>query len=140
MVDADGHPYRYEHLDDKKFFAFYFGANWCAPCHAFSPDFVKFADEALPKHPELAIVLMSNDPQPGPMLAYMKEEKMPFPAVPQTVLLQSSLLSSYAAQMIPHLIVVDRFGKVLATSDDASGNRSDPKDTIDALTKLLAAQ
>jgi thiol-disulfide isomerase/thioredoxin len=139
LVDSDGKPYDGKHLEDTKVFAFYFGANWCAPCHAFSPDFVKFAGDALSRHPELAIVLMSNDPQPGPMLAYMKEEKMPFPAVPQADLLKSSLLSSYAAQMIPHLIVVDRFGKILASSDDRSGNRSDPMDTARELGKLLDA-
>ncbi len=139
MVDADGRPYHYDHPGDKKFFAFYFGASWCAPCHAFSPDFVKFLDDALPRHPELAAVLLSNDQQPDQMLAYMKEEKMPFPAVPLSDLNRSRLLSSYAAQMIPQLVIVDRFGKVLASNDDNHGNRGDPKDTIDALGKLLAA-
>jgi thiol-disulfide isomerase/thioredoxin len=138
MVDSEGKPYRDEHLNDKKFFAFYFGANWCAPCHAFSPDFVKFCNDAMPKHPELAVVLMSNDEKPAEMLAYMTEEKFPFPAVPLTELNKSTLLSSYAAKMIPHLIVVDRFGKVLASNDDEQGNRGDPKDTIDVLAKLLA--
>jgi nucleoredoxin len=139
MVDADGNAYQ----DDwaaKKFFAFYFGANWCAPCHAFSPDLVKFMDDALPKHPELAAVLLSNDQQAGPMLAYMKEEKMPFPAVPLTKLNQSSYLSGYAGQMIPHLVIVDRFGTLLASDDDGHGNRVDPRDTIAILAKLLAAQ
>lgn len=139
LVDADGNAYHDEHLGDKKIFAFYFGANWCAPCHAFSPDFVKFLNESMPRHPELAVVLLSNDEQPGQMLAYMKEEKMPFPAVPLKDLRQSSFLSSYEAQMIPHLVIVDRFGKVLASNDDNHGNRADPKDTIDALGKLLAA-
>jgi len=137
LVDADGKPYHNDHLGDKKIFAFYFGANWCAPCHAFSPDFVKFLDDALPQHPELAAVLLSNDQQPDQMLAYMKEEKMPFPAVPLKDLNQSSLLSSYAAEMIPHLVIVDRFGKVLAYNDDNHGNRTDPKDTITALNHLL---
>jgi thiol-disulfide isomerase/thioredoxin len=139
LVDADGKPYHDDHLDDKKFFAFYFGANWCAPCHAFSPGFVKFLDATMPQHPELAVVLMSNDPLLAQTLTYMRDEKMPFPAVSQKDLLQSSLLSSYAAKMIPHLIIVDRFGRVLATSDDASGNRSDPMDTVAALGKMLAA-
>ncbi|MGD1030468.1 MAG: thioredoxin-like domain-containing protein [Opitutaceae bacterium] len=139
LVDSDGKPCHDDHLEGKKFFAFYFGANWCQPCHDFSPGFVKFLNGVMPQHPELAVVLMSNDPQPAQMLAYMKEEKMPFPAVPQKDLLQSSLLMSYAAKMIPHLVIVDRFGKVLATSDDSNGNRFDPMDTAAALGKMLAA-
>ena len=139
LVDADGHPVHDEHLADKKLFALYFGAGWCAPCHAFSPDLVKFLDGALPAHPELAAVLLSNDKDDGQMLAYMKEEQMPFPAVPPKPLLQSGLLMTYAAPIIPHLVVVDRFGRVLASNDDGHGNRTDPKDTIDALARLLAA-
>lgn len=93
----------------------------------------------MPRPPELAVLLLSNDEQPDQMLAYMKKEKMPFPAVPLKDLNQSSLLSSYAAKMIPHLVIVDRFGRVLASNDDDHGNRVDPKDTIDALSKLLTA-
>ncbi|HXP59283.1 MAG TPA: thioredoxin-like domain-containing protein [Dongiaceae bacterium] len=136
LVDAEGRPVR-DPLGDKKIFAFYFGANWCAPCHAFSPDLVRFLDDALPRHPELEAVLMSNDQQPAQMLAYMREAKMPFPAVPLSDLNRSSLLSGYAVKMIPHLVVVDRFGKLLASNDDDRGNRADPKDTVDALGKLL---
>jgi hypothetical protein len=137
LVDADGAAYRDEHLGEKKFFALYFGANWCAPCHAFSPDFVKFLNDALPRHPELAVAMLSNDEDPAQMYAYMKAEKMPFPAVPLKALNGSGLLSSYAVKMIPHLVIVDRFGNILASNDDDTGNRADPRETIDALRKLL---
>jgi hypothetical protein len=140
MVDADGRPYRDDHLGDKKVFALYFGAGWCAPCHDFSPDFVKYLDGALPQHPELGVVFLSNDKQVQGMYAYMKEAQMPFPGVPPDVLVKSSILMGYSAQMIPQLVVVDRFGKVLACNDDHHGNRGDPKDTIGELDKLLKAQ
>ncbi len=140
MVDADGRPYRDEHLGDKKYFALYFGAGWCAPCHTFSPALVKFLDEALPKHPELAAVFLSDDKALPPMFAYMKQERMPMPAVPPQAVNGSSLLLGYASQMIPQLVIVDRFGRVLATSDDNHGNRIDPADTVAALGKLLAGQ
>lgn len=39
---------------------------------------------------------------------------------------------------IPQLIIVDRFGNILASNDDHPGNRGDPKDTIGALDQLLA--
>jgi nucleoredoxin len=142
MVDADAKPYQDDHLEDKKFYALYYGAGWCPPCRVFSPDLVKFADEALPKHPELAIVLLSNDHQPSEMFAYMKDEKMPFPAVLPAELDKSSLLSSYAAdtKLIPHIVIVDRFGKMIVDNADAQGNLTDATDTIAALDKLLNAQ
>ena len=64
LVGADGKPYHDEHLGDKKIFALYFGAGWCPPCQAFSPDFVKFVHDAMPRHPELAVVFLSDDKQP----------------------------------------------------------------------------
>jgi thiol-disulfide isomerase/thioredoxin len=139
MVDADGKPYHDEHLGDKKLFAFYFGAGWCPPCRAFSPDFVKFADEAMPRHPELAVVLLSDDHSPAELFAYMKEENMPFPAVQPKDLDQSSLLMSFTAdtRLIPHLVVVDRFGKVLQSNADPQGNLTDGNEAIAALDKLL---
>ena len=140
MVDADGRPYRDDHLGDKQFFALYFGASWCAPCHAFSPALVKYLDDALPKHPELAAVFLSDDKALPPMFAYMKQERMPIPAVPPQAVSQSTLLTTYASQLIPQLVIVDRFGRVLATSDDNHGNRIDPEETLGALTKLLAGQ
>ncbi len=140
MVDADGKPYHDEHLEDKKFFAFYYGADWCPPCRASTPDVVKFANDALPKHPELAMVFMYNNVQPGDMLGYMKEEKLPFPAVSTADQKQNPLLRTYASREIPQLVVVDRFGKLLATSDDDHGNRLDVTDTMKVLSQLMAGQ
>jgi len=141
MVDADGKPFHDEHLGDKRFFAFYFGAGWCPPCRTFSPDLVKYADDALPKHPELAMVLLSRDHSTQEMLAYMKEEKMPFPAVAPQALDQSNMLGTLTAdtRMIPHMVVVDRWGKVLAANADGQGNLTDATDTISTLDKLLNA-
>ena len=139
LVGADGKPYHDEHLGDKKIFALYFGAGWCPPCQAFSPDFVKFVHDAMPRHPELAVVFLSDDKQLADMLAYMQKEEMTFPAVPPKGVTHSSPLSDYEVQLIPHLIIVDRFGKVLANSDDGRGNRIDPMDTVAALGKILAA-
>ncbi len=139
LVNADGTAYHDDHANDKTIFALYFGANWCAPCHEFSPELVKFLNEALPKHPELAAVMVNDDDKPDQMFAYMKEAKMPFPAMAKKDVTRANPISNYQAEMIPHLVIVDRFGKVLASNDDNKGNRTDPADTIGALKKLLAA-
>ncbi len=138
VIDSSGKPVHDEHLKDRRIFAFYFGAGWCPPCHEFSPDFVKFMNEAGPAHPELQTVFLSRDKTPADMLAYMKQENMPFPGVRMNDIDHSAVLNKYSAQIIPQLIIVDRFGKVLASNDDHNGNRGDPKDTIEDLRKLLA--
>jgi nucleoredoxin len=142
MVDADGRPYHDDHLQDKKYFMLYFGAGWCPPCLDFSPNLVKFANDALPKHPELAIVMFNEDKTPGDMLAYVKKENMAFPTVQQDVWLANATVAHYAGRIMPDVVVIDRFGKILADNDaveDNQGNHGDPMDSINTLTQLLAA-
>jgi thiol-disulfide isomerase/thioredoxin len=138
LVDANGKPVQ-DDLENKKIFAIYYGAGWCPPCRDFSPNLVKFLNDALPSHPELAAVFLSDDKQPADMLAYMQDEKMPCPAVSLKDVEASHILSSYLVDVIPHMVIVDRYGKILATNDDNKGNRGDPSDTLAALGKLLAA-
>ena len=137
LVNADGSAYHDDHANDKKIYALYYGANWCAPCHQFSPDLVKFLDEALPKHPELAAVFVDDDDKTDEMLAYMKEAKMPFPAMAKKDVTRANLISDFQVKIIPHLVIVDRFGKILASNDDDKSERKDPADTIGDLKKLL---
>lgn len=136
LVTADGKPY-HEDLSGKQIFALYYGAGWCPPCRAFSPDFVKYVNETTPKHPEFAVIFLNDDKQIPEMLAYMQQEKMPFPATNMKDWNQNNLLTSYSSQLIPQLVIVDRFGKVLATSDDNKGRRLEPKETLTVLTKIL---
>lgn len=142
MVDSDGKPYHDDHLQDKQYFALYYGAKWCAPCLEFSPNLVKFANDTLSKHPEVALVLLNEDPQESTMLAYMKDEHMSFPAVPQDSWKDNAVISQFAGRIIPDMVIIDRFGKVLADNDaieDNQGNHGDPMDSLAALSKLLAA-
>ena len=137
LVTADGTPY-HEDLSNKQIFALYFGAGWCPPCRVFSPDFVKYVNETMPKHPELAVIFLNDDKQIPEMLTYMQQEKMPFPATNMKDWNKNNLLTSYSSQLIPQLVIVDRFGKVLATSDDNKGRRLEPKETLAALTRILS--
>jgi nucleoredoxin len=142
MVDADGKPHHDDHLQDKKYFVLYFGAGWCPPCLDFSPNLVKFANDALPRHPELAIVMLNEDKTPGDMLAYMQKENFPFPAVQQNVWLANAAIAHYAGRIMPDVVVIDRLGKILADNDaveDTQGNHGDPMDSMNTLTQLLAA-
>lgn len=139
MVGADGKPVHDEHLQDKQIFAFYFGAGWCGPCRDFSPGLVKFANDALAKHPELAIVMMNDDKSTNDMLSYMKDESMTFPAVQKSDWTAVPLFTQNSGKIIPDIVAMDRFGKVLAANEDRNGNRGDPNDTLTTLNQLLSA-
>lgn len=116
LVDASGKPADPAGLEATQVFALYYGASWCGPCRKFSPDLVKFVNRVGPANPRLTVVLMSNDKSDAAMYGYMREEKMPWVAMPLDKLNAQPVLTGYVKGGIPHLVIVDRQGKILADS------------------------
>jgi nucleoredoxin len=137
LVDAEGKPFRGSAIDEAKVYVLYFGASWCGPCRKFSPTLVRFANGAAKDHPRLATVLMSSDEKDADMRKYMKEEKMPWPAMPLATLKETPLFLSLSAGYIPHMVVLDRHCKVLASSVE-NGQYVGPERTLKKLEGLLA--
>jgi nucleoredoxin len=136
LVDAQGKTV--EVASDAQVYVLYFGASWCGPCRKFSPGLVRFVSEAAAANPRLAVMLMSGDKEDSDMLEYMKEEKMPWPAMPLARLQQTPLFLSQSAGYIPHLVVLDRYGLVLASSVE-NGQYAGPERPFGELKKLVAA-
>jgi nucleoredoxin len=145
-VDSDGKTVE---CPDKgvKYFALYFSASWCGPCRQFAPQLIAFQKQFAAQHPELAIVMVSqedlqasmgrkSDNYDADMLKYMKEMGMTWIAVPPSAKKKCPNLYGYGNLCIgdyaaPSLVVVDHYGTVLAAGSDNSA-------TIDKLKKLLA--
>jgi thiol-disulfide isomerase/thioredoxin len=140
LLNAAGQPYTDEHLGDKQFFVLYFGAGWCAPCGRLAPQFVNFMKDLQPKHPELQVIMLSEDKQVADMLKDMTQQNMPWPAIPPDTLPERIPITVYESGNIPQLVIVDRFGTVLADNCDDKGNIRDPMDTLHQLPKLLDSQ
>jgi len=138
LVDAGGKPVTSPTVADAKVYALYFGASWCGPCRKFSPGFVQYVGGVSKDNPHLATVLLSNDKERADMLQYMTEEKMPWPAMPLETLMDSPLLLSYAGGSIPHLVILDRHGKVLASSIE-NGSYVGVDKPFKMLQKLVAS-
>ncbi len=138
LVDAEGKPFTNPALDSAQIYVLYFSASWCGPCRKFSPRLIEFVNKVAKDNPRLATVLMSNDKVPDEMLAYMKDEKMPWPALPLASLQATPLLLGLAAGSIPHLVVLDRHGLVLASSAE-NGQWTGVDRPFAALEKLVAA-
>lgn len=107
-------PFEEEALAKKKLIALYFSAQWCGPCRQFTPQLVEFYNRVAPQHPEFEIVFVSSDRSAGAMGAYMRDMKMPWPAIDFSKLPTKSALKKYAGEAIPCLVLLDANGKVLS--------------------------
>ena len=97
-----------------KYYALYYSASWCGPCRAFTPGLVQAYRELKQAHPEFEVIFISGDHSAGDMLAYMREDKMPWLAVKYDR--REQQMVDYSGPGIPCLVLVDAKGRVLADS------------------------
>ena len=123
LVDEKGKAVDVATLKNKTV-AVYCSAHWCPPCRVFTPQLVKFANANKAK---LAVVFISSDKDEAQMFAYMKETKMPWPAVPFRSAGGGKIQKEQEVSGIPTLLVYGKNGELL------SKNGRD----LDVLKKLL---
>lgn len=134
-VDASGKPSDVA-VDGANVFALYYSASWCGPCRQFTPGFIKYINDIQAANPKLVVVLLSNDEKDADMVKYMTEDKMPWTAVPMSKMQATPALTAYQKGGIPQLVIVDRYGKVLA--DSFNGQQYvGPKVAMSGLDKLI---
>ena len=126
-----------ELLPKKKLIALYFSAYWCGPCRKFTPQLVEFYNRVAPQHPEFEIIFVSYDRSSMAMEDYMRETKMPWPAIDYARLPDKAALKKYAGDGIPCLVLLDENGKVI--SDTYAGEkRIGPEKVLTDLNAILA--
>lgn len=118
VVDADGNPLDPSTFDDSDVFALYYAASWCGYCREFNPEFIRAIERARAQYPKLAVILISIDEDPAKMFGYMKSGQVPWPAVSHETMKASAWLSGLYGGGVPQLVIVDRYGKVEATSTE----------------------
>ncbi len=99
-----------------KFYGILFSAGWCGPCRSFAPQLLDAYGKIRTLYPEFEVVLVSRDNSAADMLAYMRAEKMPWPALAWTALKDTRALTRHAGSGIPCLVLVDTNGKELSHS------------------------
>ncbi len=109
-------PRAAERLAGVRFFALYFSASWCGPCRAFTPELVDAYGKIRALYPEFEVVHVNRDRSPAAMATYLREDKMPWPALAWEVTRDAREINRYAGSGIPCLVLVDQDGKVLSDS------------------------
>ncbi len=129
-------PFDIRKLNGVKFYGIMFSAGWCGPCRAFAPHLLESYRSLKSLYPEFELVLMSNDHSADDMLAYMREENMPWPAVKFSERGAVDELRRLGGSGIPDLVLIDSDGRVLADSFKG-GDYLGPDSVLDAAWRVL---
>ena len=130
----DGAP-----LASTKYFAVYYSASWCGPCKAFTPKLVDFYNRIKPANPNFELIFVSQDNSEKEMEAYMRVDKMPWPALSYRKASGKHPMNDYAGPGIPCLVLIDDKGKVLSHSYEGANYVGPSKVMNDIETTLKSA-
>ena len=105
-----------ERLAQAKIFAVYFAAGSDVACREFTQNLSDAYGKMRPFYPEFEVVLVSRDKSAADMLAYLRDDRTPWPALAWEAIGGLTDITRYAGRAIPCLVVVDAQGKVLSDS------------------------
>lgn len=100
---------------EPEFIALYFGADWCAPCHAFVPELKQVRAALRAAGADTEVVYVSLDESAREMRRYMRRQQMPWPAIDYRRLRALPAVRALGGLAPPNLVVIDRDGKVIAS-------------------------
>lgn len=94
--------------------ALYFGADWCAPCHAFVPELKQVYAALRAAGADTEVVYVSLDTTERDMHRYMRRQRMPWPAIEYRRLKTLPAIRALGGPAPPNLVLIDRDGAVIA--------------------------
>lgn len=95
--------------------ALYYGAGWCAPCHAFVPELRAVYDALRAAGADTEVVYVGLDASEREMHRYMTRQAMPWPAIDHRRVERMPGLRALGGMAPPNLVLLDREGRVLAS-------------------------
>jgi len=117
LVRPDGaalRPFRWEREPDV--IALYFGASWCAPCHAFQPVLREVRAALLEAGASTEVVFVGLDASASQTRRYMRQQRMPWPAIDPRRLRTLADIRALGGPAPPSLVLIGRDGRVLASA------------------------
>lgn len=128
LIDAAGKKVELSTLDGK-YVGIYCSAIWCPPCRKFTPELVKFVNANKDK---FAVIFYSADRSAADMKKYMKEDKMPWAALPFQSKNLSDEVKKNFGDGIPALVIFDSSGNQV---DKIVGYSPNWKDKVSDIIK-----
>jgi len=105
-------PYQWPQEPD--IIALYFGAIWCGPCHAFTPQLREVHTRLRDAGANTEVVYVSLDTSDSGMRRHLRQAQMPWPAISPRHLRTLPAIAALAGPAPPNLVLIDRTGQVLA--------------------------
>jgi len=109
---------QYQWKQEPDIIALYFGADWCAPCHAFTPTLREVYETLRNTGANTEVVYVSLDTTESDMRRYMRQSAMPWPAIPPRRLRTLPAIGALAGPAPPNLVLINRQGELLASGWD----------------------
>ena len=135
IESKNGKPVPYEAGEAKpEFTAIYYSAHWCPPCRALTPKLVTWYKNTKARFKNFELVFASSDKDEAAMMDYMKEDKMPWPAI-RFDEKKGSGVGKYAAGGIPYLVLLDKDGKDL--TGKPNNDWQHPSEVMPEIEKIL---
>jgi len=106
---------QYQWTEPPSIIALYFGANWCGPCHTFTPQLHEVYTTLRNKGANTEVVYVSLDSTESDMRRYMRQAAMPWPAISPRRLRTLPTIGALAGPAPPNLVLIDHDGNVLAS-------------------------
>ena len=135
LVDMQGNQVPTSILSDTPDVLLYFTAKWCGPCRLFTPKLVAFYNEHAGKR-DFMVIVVSSDRAKSQMAQYLKDYKMPFPAVPYERRDSSGIKKKYGARGIPNLVWLDGQDEIVKGSYER-GAYVGPEKVLDAFKRHM---
>lgn len=131
-------PVPRDQLTPVRHIAFYYSAQWCPPCRAFTPTLVESYKKLKAKHPDFELIFVSSDRSEDEMKEYMKGYDMPWPALEFDAKKSTSVVKRPANERgIPNLVFMDAEGKELSLSYTPEGEYRGPRAVLRDIEKQL---
>jgi nucleoredoxin len=103
-----------------KYYAFYYSASWCGPCHQFTPSLVEFYNKTKPGNDKFEIFLVTCDQEEKAMEGYVKEMKMPWPVIKLAKAQKFQKEFKHDVKGIPEIVVCDPKGTIIIKTTDTN--------------------
>lgn len=117
----------------------YFSAGWSPNCKKFTPALVKFYTDAKAAGANFEIVFVSFDDSEQDMKQYMRDQKMPWPALRFNSHKELDFINQAAGRGVPCLAALDSRGLILAHSYRQQKNYIGVEIPLREFAKLIGA-